>query len=149
MLGFFFWSCYMGKIFNGKPNYRYQSSYGVIKWTVKQEMTHQPPAMIRWVEERSDTVEKATELCLSLLTGSSLKFTKFNSLEIIFHSKYSEYNVELWSNQEGWHPKHHMADVIGVGNISWYHHLTGPYRKIQTSQNSCENLWKNNKQTNN
>lgn len=42
-------------------------------------MTHQPPAMIRWVEEGCDTVEKATELCLSLLAGSSLKFTKLQS----------------------------------------------------------------------
>lgn len=46
----------------------------------------------------------------------------------------------LQANQEGWHPKHHMADVVGIGDVSWYNHLTGPNRKIQAPQNSCENL---------
>lgn len=33
-----------------------------------------------------------------------------------------------------------MADVVGISDISWYYHLTGPHRKIQTPQNSCKNL---------
>lgn len=44
------------------------------------------------------------------------------------------------TNQEWWDPKHHMADVVGVGDISWHHHLTGPHREIQTPQYSCEDL---------
>lgn len=39
-------------------------------------MTHQPTAMVRRVEEGSNTVEKTTELCLSLLAWSSLKLTQ-------------------------------------------------------------------------
>lgn len=58
------------------------------------------------------------------------------------------YHLWEWTNQEGWDPKHHMADVVGIGDISRYHHLTGSHREIQTPQNSCENL-KREKQKNN
>lgn len=33
-----------------------------------------------------------------------------------------------------------MAYVVGVSDVAWHHHLTGPDRKIQTPQNPCENL---------
>ena len=39
---------------------------------VSVAVTHQPASMVGWVEERRDAVEKATELCLGLITGGSL-----------------------------------------------------------------------------
>lgn len=43
---------------------------------VNVAVTHQPASMVGWVEERCDAVEKATELCLGLLTGASLQSQK-------------------------------------------------------------------------
>lgn len=33
-----------------------------------------------------------------------------------------------------------MADVISIGDVTWYHHLTGSNREIQTPQDSSKNL---------
>lgn len=33
-----------------------------------------------------------------------------------------------------------MADVVSIGDVTWYHHLTGSNRKIQTPQDSSKNL---------
>lgn len=38
-----------------------------------------------------------------------------------------------------------MADVVGIGDITWYHHLTGPHREIQAPQDSGEYLKCDNK----
>lgn len=35
-----------------------------------------------------------------------------------------------------------MSDVIGVGEITWCHHLTDPDWKVQTAQDPCEDLHK-------
>lgn len=33
-----------------------------------------------------------------------------------------------------------MADVVSIGDVTWYHHLTGSNREIQTPQDSSKNL---------
>lgn len=56
------------------------------------------------------------------------------------------------TNQEGRHPKDHVADVVGIGDVSGHHHLTGADGEVQTPQDPGKNLdqsaWKKTEQTN-
>lgn len=42
--------------------------------SVNCRVTYRPAAVVRGVEKWGDTAEKATELCLGLLAGSTLKY---------------------------------------------------------------------------
>lgn len=104
-------------------------------------MTHQPAAVVGWVEKGCNAIEQATELSLRLLARSSLGMTEvvtlisssFNRIEKVREKK-------KITNQEGRHPKDHVADVVGVGDVPRHHHLTGANGEVQTSQDPGENL---------
>lgn len=94
--------------------------------------------MVRRVKKRGDTVEKATELGLGLLTGPSLKYMikyKVNVLiNILIVSVISIAIKSIGASfyQQSRNPDDHMTDVIGICQISGNQHLTGSYRKIKT-----------------
>lgn len=52
------------------------------------------------------------------------------------------------TNQEGRHPKDHVADVVGIGDVSRHHHLTGADGEVQTPQDPGKNLKRYEKKNN-